>query len=187
MTSCSLMQAQALLASASADPALQVRLDTMIFSLLIFVALILVLWKFAWKPIVQGLDDREKSIANDIDSAQQAHEKALATLAQYEQKIAAAGDEAAQVIAEARENAKREHQRIVDAANQEAARQRERAVAEIKAAKDQAIRELAEKSVDNAVALAKTMMGKELNRSDHQQLIEDSLQNFSAGNGFSNN
>ena len=47
-----------------------------------------------------GLDTREKSIADDIESARLAHEQAQAQLAAYEEKMAAAHDEAAAVIAD---------------------------------------------------------------------------------------
>ena len=188
MTTNFLCQINLLLASAEpADPPIQVRLDTMIFSLLIFIGLMIILVKYGWKPIMEGLDNREKSIADDIDSAKQAHEKAQAVLAQYEQKIAAAGDEAAQVISEAKDEAKRAKERIMAEASEAAAKQREKAVAEINAAKDQAVRELAERSVDSAVSLAQGMLGKELDRSAHSKLIEESINRFSQTNQFSNN
>ncbi len=175
------------LLAAGADPPLQVRIDTMIFSLLIFVLLILVLWKFAWNPIIEGLDKREKSIANDIDSARLAHEKAQALAAQYEQQIAAAGQEASRLIAEAKDEAIRAKDRILAEAQQAAVKQREKAVAEINAARDQAVRELAERSVDSAVSLAQNMLGRELDRNSHASLIEQSLQRFAKSSEFSKN
>ena len=176
-----------LLAAAAADPPLQFRLDTMVFSLLIFLITILILWKFAWNPIMQGLETREKSIADDINSAKQANDKAQASLAQYQEKLAAAGDEADRMVAEAKEEANRAKERILNEAKEEADRQRQKAIAEINAAKDQAVRDLAEKSVDSAVVLAKNMIGKELDKSSHAQLIEESLKRFSQSNQFSNN
>ena len=163
----------------SAAPPLQVRIDTMIFSLIIFGLLLLVLWKYAWGPIMQGLEKREKSIAKDIDDARTANEKAQAVLAQYEQKMQAAAEETSRMMTEARADAERARQRIVEEANAEAQRQRDRAVAEINAARDAAVRDLAERSVDSAVTLAGNLVGKELRPDDHQRLIEQSLERFS--------
>lgn len=166
------------LASGEAAPALQFRVDTLLFSLLIFVLLILLLRKFAWTPIIEGLEKRESGIANNIHDAQTANDKAKALLAQYEQQIQAARDEASALVAEAKQDAQRAREKILAEAGDEAQRQRDKAVAEIKAAKDEAVRELAERSVDSAVSLAGSLVGKELTTDDHQQLIEQSLERF---------
>ena len=167
-----------LLASAEAAPPLQFRVDTLLFSLLIFIGLLLLLGKFAWKPIMEGLEKRESNIAGNMNDAMAANEKAQALLAQYEQKIQSAREEAAVMVAEAKEDAMRSREKILAEANEDAQRQRDKAVAEINAAKDQAVRELAQRSVDSAVSLAGSLVGKELTQSDHQKLIEQSLERF---------
>ncbi|HMO12904.1 MAG TPA: F0F1 ATP synthase subunit B [Pirellulaceae bacterium] len=176
-----------LLAADAADPPLQIKIDTMIFSLLIFVILILVLWKFAWNPIMEGLEKREKSIADNIDSARQANDQAQALLAQYDQKLAAASEEVARLIAEAKEDGNRQRDRIVAEAKEAAAKEQQKVLAEIATAKDQAVRELAERSVDSAVSLAQSMLGRELDRNSHAKLIEQSLQRFAKTDQFSKN
>ncbi len=167
-----------LLASGEAAPALQFRVDTLLFSLLIFVLLIWLLGKYAWKPIMDGLEMRETGIANNINEAKAANEKAQALLAQYDQKLQAARDEASALVAEAKQDAQRAREKILAEAGQEAQRQRDKAVAEITAAKNEAVRELAQRSVDSAVSLAGSLVGKELSASDHQRLIEQSLERF---------
>jgi F-type H+-transporting ATPase subunit b len=169
-----------LLAEAAATPPLQFRLDTLIFSLLIFVILVIVLAKYAWRPIMDGLERRENSIAQNIEDARVANEKAQATLAMYEQKLKANAEEARRLIEEARKDADRAREKILADANAEMQRQRERALAEISAATSAAVRELAERSVDSAVALAGNLVGKELRPDDHDRLIEQSLQRFEA-------
>ena len=153
--------------------------DLVIVTILVFVGLLLILGKFAWKPIMTALDQREQGIADDIEAARQANEKAQTMLQQYEAKIEHAQEEANQLIAQAKADASAAKEKILNEANAEAQRQRDRAVAEIQAAKDEAARSLAEKSVDSAVSLAGNLIGKELDRNSHQQLIEKSLQQFS--------
>ena len=94
-----------LIAAGASKPPLQFRIDTLIFSLVIFAILIFVLLKYAWKPIMEGLDKREKSISGDIEGARVANEQAQAKLTAYEEKLAAAHDEAAAVIAESKKDA----------------------------------------------------------------------------------
>lgn len=154
------------------------RIDLALFTLIIFLGLLAILTKFAWRPLIQALENREKRIADQIDSAQQANEKAQATLKQYEQRMASATEQANQVLAQARQEAIQAKDRIVAEANAEAARQRERAIADIQAAKNQALRELAERSVDSAVSLAGNLLGKEIDRNSHAKLIRESIDQF---------
>lgn len=153
-------------------------LDLMIFSILIFLGLLFLLTKFAWKPLLQALDQREKSIAENIEAAQRANAEAQETLKAYEQKLAAVAEQADAIVAEARKDAMAAKERIVAEANAAAQAQRDRALAEIKAAKDAAVRELAEKSAETAVGLAGSIIGRSLNKDDHRQLIEESINGF---------
>lgn len=152
--------------------------DLALFSLFVFLGLFFLLTKFAWKPLIAGLDAREQKIADQITAAHEANERAAATLRQYEQRLAAASDEANQILAQARQEAAAAKDRIVAEAAAEAQRQRSAAVADIQAAKNQALRELAERSVDSAIALAGNLAKKEIDRKTHAQLIRESLDRF---------
>ncbi len=152
--------------------------DLAIYTLIIFLGLFALLTKFAWRPMISKLDQREKKIADQIDSANQANEKAQATLRQYEQRLAAATDQASQLLAQARQEAVAAKDRIVADASAEAQRQRERAIADIQAAKNLALRELAERSVDSAISLASNLLGKEIDKNAHSKLIRESIDRF---------
>lgn len=179
MNAFSLLDTVVLAAAEEPTSPLQLKVDTLLFSLLIFVGLLILLQRFAWKPIMAGLEKRESGIANAIEEANAANEKAQALLAQYEQKLAAAGEEATRMVNEARADADAAREKIVTEAREEAERQRDRAVAEINAARDAAVRDLAERSVDSAVTLAGRLVGKQLSADDHSRLIEQSLEKFS--------
>ena len=60
--------------------------------------------------------------------------------------------------------------------------QRDRAVADITSAKNQALAEIAEKSVGTAISLASDIIRREVKPEDHDKLISDSLQKFSSLN-----
>lgn len=154
------------------------KVDLAIYTLVIFLGLFILLTKFAWKPLIGALDQREKKIADQIDSANQANEKAQATLRQYEQRLATATDQANQVLAQARQEAVAAKDRIVAEASAEAQRQRDRAIADIQAAKNQALRDLAERSVDSAISLAGNLLGKEIDKNAHSRLIRESIDRF---------
>ena len=158
--------------------ALSFPVDLGLWTLIVFLGLLAVLTKFAWKPIMEGLDAREKSISDSIESAAKAKEEADSKLKQYEDKLAGAHDEAAAVLAEARQDGVTAKERILAEANEEAVRTRDRAMAEIESAKSAAITELAESSANSAVDLAGSIVGRALKKDDHAKLIEDSLKRF---------
>jgi len=162
----------------STPNALSFPVDLGLFTLIVFLGLLAVLTKFAWKPIMEGLDAREKSISDSIESAAKAKEEADSKLKQYEEKLAGAHDEAAAVLAEARQDGVTAKERILAEANEEAVRTRDRAMAEIESAKGAAITELAEASANSAVDLAGSIVGRSLKKDDHAKLIEDSLKRF---------
>ncbi|MDB2686408.1 F0F1 ATP synthase subunit B [Mariniblastus sp.] len=172
---------EGLLASDSAKPPLQLAPDTLLFSFIIFGVLLAVLYKFAWGPIVEGLELREKKMADDIEEARAAKERAQAQLADYEAKIAGAEAEASALIAEAKADAITAKEKIMADASEEAQRTKDRALADIEAAKNAAVRDLAESSVDSAVSLAGSIVGRSLDKKDHKDLIEKSISQFNAG------
>ena len=166
-----------LIAEGESNP-LEAPVDLGMWTLIVFIGLLFVLTKYAWRPILDGLAAREKSIEDSIAAAQQAEEQAQATLKQYEEKIAGAHDEAAGIIQEAKADAVSARERIIAEANEEAQRNRERALADIEAAKAAAVNELAESSVDSAVTLAGSIVGRSIDKDDHSQLIKESLERF---------
>ena len=155
--------------------AVDFREDMAIFTAVVFLLLLAGLYLAAWKPIMDGLEKREHAIAGNIKAAEQAAADAQAKLQEYEAKLSAASEEAARLVSEARKDAEAAGARIVASAEEEAARQRDRAVADIDAAKRVALSELASKSTDVAMSLAQRIVGREVKAADHQGLIQDML------------
>ncbi len=156
------------------DPA-EWRSEKAIATLIVFGLLMLGLSAVAWKPIAEGLEKREKTIAANISSAERAAKEATAKLAEYEAKLASAARESQQILADARKDAEATGQRLIATAQEEAARQRDRAIADIDSAKKMALNELAQSSTDVAMTLAERIVGREVKASDHQAMIQDML------------
>ena len=72
--------------------ALAFPVDLGLFTLIVFGGLLAVLTTFAWKPIMEALDAREKSVADNIEAAAKAKEEADSKLKQYEDQLAGAHD-----------------------------------------------------------------------------------------------
>jgi F-type H+-transporting ATPase subunit b len=171
-------------ANAAADMEVpnSIRADKTLFSLVVFGLLLVGLYLLAWKPITEGLGKREADINGLIAKTQKASEEAADKLKQYELQLQTAAQEAQNVIAQARRDGEASAQRIIAEAQNEAIRRRDQAIAEIDSAKRAAISDLSNKSTDLAFSLAKRIVGRELRKEDHQQLIQDVLNQLPSKN-----
>lgn len=150
--------------------------DLAIWTFVVFVCLLAILSKFAWGPIMEGLERREHAIAAMIEDAKQSQEKAAAQLKLYEAQLAAAGDEARNIVVQARKDADGAGERILVEARQAAERERQRAVEDIVSAKNSALQEITNKSVDIAMTLAGRIVRRELRPEDHSALVREALE-----------
>ena len=166
-------------ASSQLGAAQELRFDLAIATFVVFILLLVILTKFAWGPISRALDQREETIARQIEEARLAAEKAAHQLREYEARLAAATDEARQIVGQSRKDAEVAKDKIMAEARELAAKERERAVAEITSAKNQALAEIAQKSVQTAVSLAGKIIRREIKPQDHEALIGDALGQFS--------
>ena len=155
------------------------RFDMSIYSFIVFLILLGVLYKFAWGPIATALDQREQTIARQIEEARLASDRAAAQLREYEARLAAATDEARHIVAGARKDAEVAKDKIVAEARDAAQRERDRAVADITVAKNQALDQIAQKSVQTAVSLASNIIRREVKPQEHEALIGEAINQFS--------
>lgn len=159
------------------DPA-ELRSDLAIYTFLVFLVLFGVLWRFAWGPIVTGLEKREQGIAANIEEARRCRDEAKLLLQQYEAKLAEAQNEVREILDEARRDAEHTQQEILANARAEADRERKRSLNEIETATAQALKQLAERSTNLAVDLAGKIVRAQLNPEDHNRLINEAVNQF---------
>jgi F-type H+-transporting ATPase subunit b len=149
-----------------------------IWTAVVFVLLLLVLGKFAWGPIADGLDKRESRIAGEIHAAEKANADARLVLGEYQQKLSTAGDEVRQILEQAKRDAEAAGHKIVLKAREEAEAEKRRAVEDIELATAGALKELAEQSASLAVDLAGKIVRQRLSAADHATLIEEAVAKF---------
>jgi len=164
---------------ANANP-LEFQTDLALWTGVVFLVLLAVLWKYAWGPMAEGLRRRETSVANDLAQAEEANRQARALLDQYEQKLLAAQDDVRAILERGRHDAEKAGQELIDKARAEAHIERQRALQEIDAATSAAIKQLAEQSAEMAVDLAGRIVGARLKAADHAGMIERAVTDFSA-------
>ena len=151
-------------------------LGNILWSLVTFVAVLAVLGKFAWKPILGALQKREDFIRDSLAQAKKDREDAERCLKEYTEKVLAARAEATAIVDEGRRDAEVVKRRIEDEAKSEAKAILERGKREIAIATDTAVKELYSLSAKLATEVAGRIIRKELNPREHERLIAESIE-----------
>jgi F-type H+-transporting ATPase subunit b len=154
--------------------------DLAVWSFAVFLVLFALLTKFAWKPIMQGLETREEGIARQIAETKAANEEAKRMLASYERRLAEAAEEVRGMLDEARRDAEGTKQSIVAEARRAAEDERARAKHEIQLAKEDALSQIAEKAGHLAVEVAGKFLRDKLGQDDQARLVRDSVASLSS-------
>ncbi len=161
-------------------PPLKFTADLALWSLIVFVLLLVVLKKVAWGPMIEGLDKRESGIRAAIAEAEENQRKSQALLADYEAKLRDAEQTVAEMVAEAKRDAERTSQDIVAKAEADVESMRERAAEEIGRAKDAALAEVFG-AVNSRIALAtERVLGRAIRGEDQERLVEEALSEIGA-------
>ncbi len=146
-----------------------------VWTSIVFVALLAILWKFAWGPILAAVEAREKGIQGTLDQAAAERAEATKLLAQHREQMAEARRQAQGIVAGAREAGERLRGEIEAKAREEGERMLDRARSEIEREKDQALDTLRTESVDLALSAASKLLRRNLDAQADRALVEEYL------------
>jgi len=152
--------------------------NTAAWTLVIFLVVFGILYKYAFGPIAKALDEREQGILDKIASAQKQNEDAKELLKQYQAKLDASKEEVRQIIDTAKKDAQRQGDDLVAKAREAAGLERDRAMKEIESATTSALQSIAERSATLATNLAGKMIRAEVKPEQHRSLIDAALEEF---------
>ena len=148
--------------------------DLGMFSIVVFIAVLSILWKFAWGPLSAALDGREQRLLDAHEGAQKARDEAEQLLEEHRNKLDLVQDEVREILEEATS------QEIQNRAEQDAEETRERALRDVERARDQALQDITAQASRMVIETSSRVIQSSLNEQDHQRLIEESLAEFSA-------
>ncbi len=154
-----------------------------VWTLVLFVILLGVLTKVAWKPLMHALHEREKHLEHVLHETERARNESEMLLSEHRKQMARAADEVRSLLDQARQDGQKTAEQIVKAAQTEAEGAKQRATRDIGAAKDQALAEIWEKTADMAVSVAGRVLSKELTQDDHRRLIAAAVNELPAAPG----
>jgi F-type H+-transporting ATPase subunit b len=142
---------------------LKFKKDLALWSAVTFLIFLFLLGKFAWKPLVSALDEREGKIRGDISAAESARLKAEQMLAEHASRMAKVQDEVREALAQARRDADHLKQEIVTQAQKEAQAARDRAVGDISRARDSALKDLFDVMAGEVARATQHVLGRSVN------------------------
>ncbi|MBN2211455.1 MAG: F0F1 ATP synthase subunit B [Sedimentisphaerales bacterium] len=146
-----------------------------VLTLVVFVILLAVLFKFAWKPLLANLQQREDNIRRAIESADAAQAEAKASMEEYKNKLAEARRQAQEMVAQAQRDAETTAKKLEEAAQAQAEQLRRQAQDDIARSTQQALEALQARTADLAADLAGKVLKRTLNDEEHRDLIRQSL------------
>ncbi len=160
--------------------------DSHFFSSLIFWELISfgillwVLYKFAFPPILETLETRERKIRESLDQAEHSRSSAEQRLREYETKLQGAAQEAETILTEAKHKAQRLLEENEQRLRAESDRIKEETAQDIERERRKAIQDIRRETADLAILVAEKVIGRGLSDDDHRRFAEEALTEVAA-------
>lgn len=152
---------------------LGISLGYLLFQIFNFIIMCVLLYAWAYKPIMRMLDNRRKKIAQGLEDARVAGEARANAEQESARLIAEAQNKANQLIREATDRAEAIGREIRAAADADAAKEREVALAEVQLERDHMLSDLRSQIASLAIAAAQKLVGESLDDQRQHTLLNE--------------
>jgi F-type H+-transporting ATPase subunit b len=150
-------------------------LDLTIWTIVVFLILVFVLGRYAWKPMLAGLQQREKNIQTAQEEAKRAREEAQRLRDEVQKKLDGAGAEVQTILEHGRRDAQKLSDDLMAKTRTEIQAERDRLRREIETAKDSALHELWQHSAQLATLISAKAIRRQLSPDDHRRLVDEAV------------
>jgi F-type H+-transporting ATPase subunit b len=150
-------------------------LDLGIWTVVVFLVLLWVLSKYAWGPMLQGLQKREQNIQDALDRATQAQKEAERLREQHQREMDKVQEQVAAILDNARRASERSTDEMIAKARSEIQSERDRLRREIDNARDQAVQQLWNQTAQLATLVSAKAIRRQLTPDDHRRLLDEAL------------
>lgn len=151
-----------------------------IWTFIIFLLLLVILGKVAWKPLLASLKTREQAIADSLSRAEQARTDAERLIEENKKERAKAEEEVQIALREGRLYAEQMRRDLVEKAKEEAARMLTQARAEIERDTQHALRQLRAEVSDLAIQATSKLLDENMDEARNRKVIEKMIADLSA-------
>ncbi|MBC7561285.1 MAG: F0F1 ATP synthase subunit B [Gemmatimonadaceae bacterium] len=170
-------------ASAESANLLDPKVGLMFWTLIIFVFLLVVLSKFAYKPLLAAVEAREAALEKALGDAKRDRDAAALLLAEQQKALAEARAEMQKALNDGRAAAETLRAEMLEKVKAEGADMLDRTRREMQAEKEKAVAELRREAVDLAISGASKVIGRNLDSATDRALVESFLSGLDAPKG----
>ena len=170
-------------ASAESANLLDPKVGLMFWTLIIFVFLLVVLSKFAYKPLLAAVEAREAALEKALGDAKRDRDAAALLLAEQQKALAEARAEMQKALNDGRAAAEMLRAEMLEKVKAEGADMLDRTRREMQAEKEKAVAELRREAVDLAISGASKVIGRNLDSATDRALVESFLSGLDAPKG----
>jgi F-type H+-transporting ATPase subunit b len=146
-----------------------------LWSVITFLLLVLLLYKFAFGPLIELQRQRQEEIHDSIRQAERLREEAHQLLTDYKEQLAHARQEAEDIMDTARKVGESTRNEIIADTRLQAERTLEKAREQIERETRHALQQLKEDVADLTIAATEKVTRKSLSEADHLRLIKDAV------------
>ncbi len=157
------------------NPLVQPDPGLFIWTIATFLVLLFLLQRFAWKPLLQALENRQEMIRKSLDDAEQAKTDLQKVQEESNQIVAKARIDADAIIAASRVDATKLQEELRAKARAEADGIISNAERQIQQQTDRSLVQIREEAVDLSLGIASKLIQRNLAKEDNNALIEDAL------------
>jgi F-type H+-transporting ATPase subunit b len=159
---------------------LQPDFGLMFWTVVTFLLLVLVLKKAAWKPIIDGLNQREGKIRGDLDRAETAQREAEALRLKYEGQLADAQKTIQDLVAQARADGERTRAQLTAAAKEESEKILAKGRKDLSMETDRLKEELRKEVADLSLNMAEKVLERSVDSKVRENVLNDSISKLKA-------
>ena len=164
----------ALLQEAAGGP-FTINFGLIFWTLIVFGILLVLLWRFAYPAILKSVEERERRIQKQLEDAERANTEAQRLLQEHKKQIAAAHNQAQEILAKAKSVSEKERATLLAKAREEYDALLNRARKDIDAEKEKAIQALRREAVDLSIAAASRVIEANLDTDANRKLVTEFL------------
>src|SRR6266481_5052500 len=149
-----------------------------IWTLVVFGILLFILWRWGFPVLVKSVEERERKIEKQLQDAERANAEAQRLLDEHKKQIAAAHNQAQEILAKAKSVSEKERATLLAKAREEYDALLNRARKDIDAEKDKAIQALRREAVDLSIAAASRVIEANLDTDANRKLVTEFLESL---------
>jgi len=149
-----------------------------IWTLVVFGILLAAAWRWGYPELLKMVEERERRIQKLVDDAEKANAEAQRLLDEHKKQIAAAHNQAQEILAKAKTVSQKERDVLLAKAREEYDALLNRARKDIDAEKEKAIQALRREAVDLSIAAASRVIEANLDTDANRKLVTEFLESI---------